>query len=441
MAEASAARDFLRDIIVNNATEITEDAIDVTEMEVDSKNRWPKMKRYSATKLFRYINAFCKGIGKWVQHEKDILNMTPLWNLLIGFVIVFLRETLFNKKKAQAVDMNHGLNLGVIEVIRNTEGTKKGAMGLVWLSGTVKDVHRAVEREMKTKVAFKLIGERHDDMWIDGVQLNVKELLIYLIKHFGLEEKARASGFEISITVDGAKLDDYCIHVTCGFIMTDKDARDPLTGKLLLLTTQSRNNAFPITSIIVKDNKSTYNKFLRHIFEFGQELRDDGIPELGWKPFRVSEPQYMKSSQLCMNRGGAAKQIPYFGHLCQKHSDDIAHTNQTVGGKCAQICETGSCYNFPTMDSDVIQKILEKKKRLDQTEEAQCVSFVFEQLYGGDWDAHYAAFYLHVVAFGAKAGVLDVPDEILEPNNYATYLENTVSTPSTLGLAIAPNFF
>jgi hypothetical protein len=28
------------------------------------------------------------------------------------------------------------------------------------------------------KVAFKLIGERHDDMWIDGVQLNVKELLI-----------------------------------------------------------------------------------------------------------------------------------------------------------------------------------------------------------------------------------------------------------------------
>jgi hypothetical protein len=151
------------------------------------------------------------------------------------------------------------------------EGTKKGATGLAWSSGTVNDVHRAVEREMQTKVAFKLIGERHDDMWIDGVQLNVKELLIYLIKHFGLEEKARASGCEIAITVDGAKLDDYCIHVTCGFKMTDKDARDPLTGKLLLPTIQSSNNAFPITSIIAKD------KFLRHIFEFGQELRDDGI--------------------------------------------------------------------------------------------------------------------------------------------------------------------
>jgi hypothetical protein len=98
MAEASVARDFLRDAIINNATEITEDAIDVTEMEVDSENRWPKMKRYSATKLLWYINAFFKGRGKWVQHAKDILNMTPLRYLLIGFVIVFLRETLFAQK-------------------------------------------------------------------------------------------------------------------------------------------------------------------------------------------------------------------------------------------------------------------------------------------------------------------------------------------------------
>jgi hypothetical protein len=198
------------------------------------------------------------------------------------------RDFVSPKKWAQAVDMNHGFNLGGIEMIQNMEGTKKGAMGLVWLSGTVKYVHRAVEREMQTKVAFKLIGERHDDMLINGVQLNVKELLIYWIKHFGLEEKARASGCEIAMMVDGAKLDDYCIHVICGFKMTDKDARDPLTGKLILPTIQSSNNYFPITSIIAKDNKSTYNKFLQHIFEFGQELRDDGIPELGWKPFRVS---------------------------------------------------------------------------------------------------------------------------------------------------------
>jgi hypothetical protein len=86
----------------------------------------------------------------------------------------------------------------------------------------------------------------------------------------------------------------------------------------------------------------------------------------------------------------------------------------------------------------VIHKLLEKKKMLDKTDEAQRLTFVCEQLYGGDWDAHNAACDLHLVAFGATAGVMDVPDEILEPNKYATYLENVVSTLSTLGLVIAP---
>jgi hypothetical protein len=99
MAEASVARDFLRDIIVNDATEITEDAIDVSEVEVDSEIPWAKMKRYSSIDLKRYINSFCNGRGKWAQHAKDILNMSTLRYLLIGFVVVFLHETLFLKKK------------------------------------------------------------------------------------------------------------------------------------------------------------------------------------------------------------------------------------------------------------------------------------------------------------------------------------------------------
>jgi hypothetical protein len=70
----------------------------VTEMEDESENHWPKMKQDRAIKVFQYINAFYKGRGKWVQHAKDILNMTPLRYLIIGFVIVFLRETLFTKK-------------------------------------------------------------------------------------------------------------------------------------------------------------------------------------------------------------------------------------------------------------------------------------------------------------------------------------------------------
>jgi hypothetical protein len=86
------------------------------------------------------------------------------------------------------------------------------------------------------------------------------------------------------------------------------------------------------------------------------------------------------------------------------------------------------------MDADVIQKLLEKKKkRLDKTDEAHRLSFVCEQLYGGDWDTHYAACDFHVVAFVSRAGMMDVPDEIIEPKKYATYLENV----STIGLVIA----
>jgi hypothetical protein len=73
--------------------------------------------------------------------------MIPLRHLLLGLVIVFLRETMFTRKKwSQAVDMNHRLNLGGIEVILEMEGNKKGCMGIVWSSGMIKDVHRAVER-------------------------------------------------------------------------------------------------------------------------------------------------------------------------------------------------------------------------------------------------------------------------------------------------------
>jgi hypothetical protein len=118
-----------------------------------------KAKKYCPNNFFQCINIFTHGRGKWIQHAKDLLHMIPLRHLLIGLVIVFLRETMFTRKKwSQAVDMNHGINLGWIEVIREMEGNKKGCMGLVWSSGTIKDFHRAVEREMMSKVSFKLIG-------------------------------------------------------------------------------------------------------------------------------------------------------------------------------------------------------------------------------------------------------------------------------------------
>jgi hypothetical protein len=90
------------------------------------------------------------------------------------------------------------------------------------------------------------------------------------------------------------------------------------------------------------------------------------------------------------------------------------------------------------MDSDVIQKLLAKKKTLDKNDEGQHLTFVRDQVYGGNWDAYYAAGHYHLVDFGANAGTNEVPDEELEPKKYFTYLENMVTTLSTLGSTTAP---
>jgi hypothetical protein len=217
---------------------------------------------------------------------------------------------------------------------------------------------------------------------VDGVELDVKELLIYIITHYGLETKARAKGCEISITFDGAKLDDYCCHIIRGFKLTDNYLKDPLSGRLLFDTMQSKRNCIPIVSIIAKDNKAAYDRFLTHIFEFGNELRTVGIPELGYKKFRVAEPQDMKISQLCMSRGGAAKQIPHFCHVCQKHIEDIARPNQMACATCA-LTPGKLCYCYPLMDTAIIVSLTAKQDMLDMNLEAHRLTFMCEQFYNG----------------------------------------------------------
>jgi hypothetical protein len=57
--------------------------------------------------------------------------------------------------------------------------------------------------------------------------------------------------------------------------------------------------------ILAKDDKKTYNKYLRDISEEVDKLRNEGFPECEWLPFDIAEPKDMKSFQLCLGRGGA----------------------------------------------------------------------------------------------------------------------------------------
>jgi hypothetical protein len=310
---------------------------------------------------------------------------------LLGLLSCCCVKTSSTKKLAQSVDMNYGLNLAVLEVVRVMEGLGKNGQGMFWSSSSIKEVHRAVEEVMMKEMDFTIITARHNDIWIDGVEIDVKKLLIYLVNRYGLSKKARTVGIEVTITVDSAKLDEYCYHTTSVWKFTNISNGDPLIvnntdpdNRLMLRieTIQSERCCFPIITMIAKDNKMTYDKLLRYIFVFCQEIRENGIHELGWLPFRVAKPQDTKSIQLCMVRGCVAKQIPYFCHLCQKHSDDLVRPNQVKYHEC---CSNGNnnCFCYPITDAKEIASVQRRKAALDTKEDSERMTFLCEQLYGG----------------------------------------------------------
>jgi hypothetical protein len=52
------------------------------------------------------------------------------------------------------------------------ENMKKGCMGLVW-SSTTMNVPHAAEEEIK-RLEFNTIGERHQDAWVDNIEIDEK---------------------------------------------------------------------------------------------------------------------------------------------------------------------------------------------------------------------------------------------------------------------------
>jgi hypothetical protein len=203
---------------------------------------------------------------------------------------------------------------------------------MIWSSSFVKKEHRDIEKIMQEEINFTVINDRLKKKHVDGVKFGTEQLFRYLVHHFGLSEKAKHTSVEFVITVDGAPLDDHCGHVTIGLKIVDQDAIDTISGKNIfyeLDNMQSCTWCFPIMMLIAKYDKDTYDKYLRDIFEFCDRLRTEGLDE--WKPFKITDPQGMKSLQLCLTRGGAAKWKHYCCHLCQIHSDDIALCNETTG--------------------------------------------------------------------------------------------------------------
>jgi hypothetical protein len=104
--------------------------------------------------------------------------------------------------------------------------------------------------------------------------------------------------------------------------------------------------------VLSKDNRKTYNDCLRSIFEDFHLLRTEGVPELGWMPFEVPDPQDMKSFQLCLNRVGACKGTNYLCDMCQLHSDNVQRPEQLPCENCVMVSPPENCYCHPMHDAE-----------------------------------------------------------------------------------------
>jgi hypothetical protein len=250
---------------------------------------------------------------------------------IIEHSVTHIRDnTYIAKSMARVMDMHHGFKLSGLDAFRLVEPNYMGEKRLLWSASSVKRVFRKIEIEMKDEISLKVIIYRNaKGRIVDGIRFDTKQLFTYLVHHFGLSEEAKVRQVEIALTVDGAPLDDKIGHITIGFKMCDKAARCSIM-KLLIFNEekegpnlQSGKFCFPVAMILAKDNKETYNKYLREIFNDVQVLRSEGIPELSWLTFDIPEPQDMKSFQLCLGRGGACKGTNCFCQLCQLHSDSV----------------------------------------------------------------------------------------------------------------------
>jgi hypothetical protein len=169
--------------------------------------------------------------------------------------------------------------------------------------------------------------------------------------------------------VDGAKLDNSG-QVTIGFKICDKIAKYPVTGKYIYTNAKGEKDdehidnlqsgawCFPIISIIVKDNKETYDKYLHPIFAYCEELHAFGVPNKGWKLCLVSEPQDMTSRLICLHRGWAAKSpsVKHFCHLCHIiRSADISLPTQVPCPECVLSGSTMPCFHHPVTDAHTMQ--------------------------------------------------------------------------------------
>ena len=183
---------------------------------------------------------------------------------------------------------------------------------------------------------------------------------LYLIfKIYKLDEVVKKESIKIVVTVDGANLTNHMSHATAGVkIMSKKEIMS--TGY------QSCNQCFPFMSILFRDSKQVYEKYVDEFFSWFNTVVVGPIGINGWMPLIVSSCQDMSSHWKYLKKGGVCRtRSKYFCHCCAKENERIAVPNSDPCEKfCIPLNET-TWYHMDILHTEKINQLKEKKEQLE----------------------------------------------------------------------------
>ena len=122
----------------------------------------------------------------------------------------------------------------------------------------------------------------------------------------------------LHVTGDGASLTNELGHITVGYKLVDKRAKNSDNSAI---NYQSYYSCFPIRTVIAEENKYSMERVFRSIYEFTKKISQEGFENS--KPFIVSAPHDGKALNMLLGRGGGAKIMEHFCPYCCMTSDQI----------------------------------------------------------------------------------------------------------------------
>jgi hypothetical protein len=177
-------------------------------------------------------------------------------------------------------------------------------------NGRIKQMGGFQASKYQVKKAMNIVEEHesgiipYDVVDVDGIygfKFDYKQLLLYLLKLFKLEDAARDINqppIQISITLDGADLSRNVTHVTAGVKINDPRSIDLDSGLPIgvqdLRNIQSRALCFPVKSLQAKDSKELYDKHFGDFFNSFKSVQANELDN-GAIQIDVSSPQDQSS--------------------------------------------------------------------------------------------------------------------------------------------------